>query len=413
MNIATPLCEFLRSNSLKCEVRPCIVAIPANNEADLLPLCLSALAMQRDEVGAPLLAGSFAVLLLANNCDDATVGIARRMAKSLPYALHIVERALSPDKANAGFARKLAMDEAAMRLGASGRRDGVILTTDADSRADPTWIAATLDELAQGADAVAGFIDAEPLDFLELGPDFMARSRLEDVYLRLCTEISALCDPRPHDPWPNHRMASGASLAVTLQSYLAIGGLPPLPVGEDVALVERLEDAGARVRHAMRVKVATSCRLCGRARGGAADTMRDRYLRPDAECDANMEPAIAVARRYLWKHRLRKRHEAMSLGHVADRAARSRMDARTAKAARDASGLPFHTLWKQVEAANPRLRRKTVMRPADLPDEIARAERLLARLRGRRVRPAFSGYPTDIPPRASPQSAAHAAALPR
>jgi hypothetical protein len=51
-------------------------------------------------------------------------------------------------------------------------------------------------------------------------------------------------DPRPHDPWPRHASEPGASLAVTLQAYRAIGGLPCIAFGEDGALVAALTASG-------------------------------------------------------------------------------------------------------------------------------------------------------------------------
>jgi len=70
-----------------------------------------------------------------------------------------------------------------------------------------------LHEFGNGVDCVAGYIDAIPAEYIGLGGDFLSRGRLEDTYLRYIAEIYARCDPRPHDPWPNHRVSSGASLA--------------------------------------------------------------------------------------------------------------------------------------------------------------------------------------------------------
>jgi glycosyltransferase involved in cell wall biosynthesis len=50
-----------------------VVAIPAHDEAQLLPRCLAALAAQRN-------APPFAVMVLANNCTDDTEDVAQRLA---------------------------------------------------------------------------------------------------------------------------------------------------------------------------------------------------------------------------------------------------------------------------------------------------------------------------------------------
>ena len=206
--------------------------------------CLASLAVQRDQAGKPIASGTFEVLVFANNCSDDTAAMARSYGEMVPYRLHVVEDRLPPQRAHAGGARKVAMDRAADLLMAGRRHDGVILTTDADSRVQPLWIASNLAALADGVDAVAGYIDADAIENVSLGAGFLRRGRLEDVYLSHVAEIYALLDPRPHDPWPNHRVHSGASFAVTLEAYQAIGGLPSRALGEDAALAHALESAG-------------------------------------------------------------------------------------------------------------------------------------------------------------------------
>ena len=114
-----------------------------------------------------------------------------------------------------------------------------------------------------------------------------------------------MCDPRPHDPWPNHRVASGASLAVTIAAYQAIGGLPPRPVGEDQALQGfepgRLQGSS---RHGGGRYHLVPVRRPGA--GGAADTMRHRHAVPDAPCDEDIEPALDFTRRAMCRRRLRR-----------------------------------------------------------------------------------------------------------
>src|ERR1700749_3351908 len=67
------------------------VCIPARNEADRIGRCLAALAVQRDRNGAPVVPGSFGVLLLVNNSADATALVARSMALLVPYPLEGLE----------------------------------------------------------------------------------------------------------------------------------------------------------------------------------------------------------------------------------------------------------------------------------------------------------------------------------
>ncbi len=384
----TSICRYPQSQGRggKATRRPVIVAIPANNEAERIGACLAALVMQRDAMGAPLADGAFSILVFANNCSDETVVLARAWAASSPHPVSVVEETLPAAQANAGWARKRCMDLAADILARSGERDGVILTTDADSCAAPTWVSATLAAFDKGVDAVAGYIDAHPPEIVGLGPTFLRRGRLEDRYLRAVAEIDALCDPRAHDPWPRHRVSSGASLAVTLSAYRAIGGLPPKPVGEDAALTQALEEAGFAVRHAMDVCVSTSCRFDGRAPGGAADTIRHRHEVAEAPCDADLEPALHVLRRAALKGRLRHafgdagRCRAMLAGRFVPLSALPAL----LGAMREVRS--FATFWRLVVQASPVLDVPVTLRPSDLPREIERAEVILRRLRARPVR---------------------------
>jgi hypothetical protein len=189
-------------------------------------------------------------------------------------------------------------------------------------------------------------------------------------------------------------VASGASLAVTTEAYLAIGGLPPRAVGEDVALVEALNRAGFKVRHAMDVCVSTSCRFDGRARGGAADTMRHRHAVPDAPCDQNLEPALDATRRALCRRVLRVLWRAP--GHELDVfLARLMVQPQSAASIQNGEPRGFADLWDRVSGESPVLARRQLLRPSDLPRQIAIAEMILRHLRARR--PGAQTVPADTP----------------
>ncbi|MBA5770798.1 hypothetical protein, partial [Escherichia coli] len=68
----------------------------------------------------------------------------------------------------------------------------------------------------------------------------LERGRMEWQYQQLVAELQSRSDPEAHDPWPRHNQNCGASAAVTLDAYRRIGGLPPIPVGEDRALFEMI-----------------------------------------------------------------------------------------------------------------------------------------------------------------------------
>ncbi len=360
----------------------------------------------------PLAFGSFSVLLLANNCRDATIDVARAFGKVAPFPLDVVDCHLPPSEAHAGGARRAAMDRAADRLETDGARDGVILTTDADSRAQPTWVAATLAGFTPGVDAVAGYIDADAEEYLALGSGFLHRGRLEDRYLSRVAELYALLDPRRHDPWPNHRVHSGAAIAVTLSAYRAIGGLPVRALGEDSALAQVLDEAGFLIRHSMDAVVTTSCRFDSRAPGGAGDTMRARHEDLEAPCDGDLEPADRLFRRARARGSLRRLHASAQLGDDLSWRRRLGLDRGEAAALSVAAAdLPFARLWRQIEAKSLSLQLGAPLRPSDLPRQIEAIERLLGRLK--RLTPQRSTGPIDIQALAEPRPDAIAVPLTR
>ncbi len=257
-----------------CEVS---VAIPARDEAASVGAAVAALAAQRDLAGRPFGAERYEVIVLANNCRDATAAAARTAAaaarRRAPGArVHVVEAWLPAGDAHSGGARRRAMELAAARLGALGptRRGGprVLATTDADTTVAPDWLAATLAAVAGGADAVGGRVTAAALDGL---PAAARALYLYDAgYRHLAAAVEARLDPEPHDPWPRHHQYFGASLAVTVDAYARVGGMPAAAALEDVRFHDALVRAGLRVRHSPLVRARTSARALGRARVGLA-----------------------------------------------------------------------------------------------------------------------------------------------
>jgi GT2 family glycosyltransferase len=347
----------------------CVIAIPVKDEVARLPACLTALQTQQDALRRP-----FGVVLLVNNCSDESAKVARALSEGLAFPLRVVEATFPPNAAHAGSARRAAMDIAAEWLSNSGRR-GVILTTDADSQVPPRWIAENLTAIEAGADAVLGRIALDEEGDL-LPAELHRRGRLEGAYEALLTELSALLDPLDHNPWPHHATISGASIAVTREIYLRIGGLPPVPLGEDKALVRELSRHDAKIRFCPNIQVVTSGRVHGRAPGGVADTLRLRSLATNACCDEALEPFRASIRRAKWRRRLRRLHSA---GALIDDNSWVR-DLRVPASLFPLSASSFGTLWSTVETASPRLGRIRLT-PAELPAQIAGARLALTKLR--------------------------------
>ncbi len=282
---------------------PVIVCIPAHDEAARIARLLASLAAQTgfdEDRRLP-------VLLFANNCGDATEPVARDFADTRAGAaldLAVVAAGLPPGEAHVGVARRTAMELACARIG--NAPEGVLLSTDADAWLPPEWVASNLAAL-RGAEIVGGrlVIDVERPD--------PALARLNgdiERYWRGVRAIEERLDPQEHDPAPRHGDHTGASLALRVATYRAVGGLPPLPRGEDNALVARVQEAGGRLRHDPAVCVHVSDRRDGRAAGGMASEMvrrqavlegRDGYLLPSPAHWRRIVTRRAALRR-LWRN---------------------------------------------------------------------------------------------------------------
>ncbi len=269
------------------------VIVPARDEADRLPVLLAALDAQRDAGGRPFPAGSVEALVLVNNSTDGSAEIARAVA---PPWVRVAEVTLGPAEAHVGRARQLLMDAACARLLAAGQPDGVICSTDADTRPAPDWLAMTAAEMS-GVDAVGGRALLLPDERDALAPGVRRWALLEIAYRRAVESLRDLYAPEPWDPAPRHHHHFGASLAVRAGAYAAVGGLPPRERYEDIALVHALWADGRRVRHSDRVKVWTSARTDGRARGGLAADLARWAEHAARGTEPTVEPAAAAERR--------------------------------------------------------------------------------------------------------------------
>ena len=348
------------------DVRPrAIVAIPVRNEEDRIVACLDALARQ---VG--LGEADLGIVLLLNNCTDGTAAVV--VTIDMPWPMRVIIR--NDPAASAGWARRIAMDAASAWLAETSVTDGVLLTSDADSRVGPDWVARNLAAISAGADLVAGRISLDSDEAASLPERLHARGRLEAEYEALLIEIDARLDPDPGNPWPCHWSKSGATLAVRHAVYRAVGGMPDMATGEDRAFVDTVRSHDFVVRHACDIEVVTSGRLDGRASGGVADTIKLRCDKPESPCDDRLERLHWLIARTIWRRRLRRLHHkgqidatwrwapALSIrGAVAKAIARSRS---------------FGSAYAAIEAASPRLAYLPIQ-PKHLPRQIGRAARVL------------------------------------
>ncbi len=219
------------------------VVVPARDEAMLLPACLAALAQAArhpDVAGVPVL-----VVVVADRCTDDTAEIGRAAGA----------RVLVTEAGNVGAARHAGTLAVLQEAAARGVADDRVwlACTDADSRVPGDWLALQRTGAQSGVDAVVGTVQVADWSGL---PDHVP-ARFLDAY----------------EAWrgagvTGHPHVHGANLGVRGSAYRAVGGFPPLPVSEDVALVGALLGAGRVVLRTPASPVVTSARRTPRAEGG-------------------------------------------------------------------------------------------------------------------------------------------------
>lgn len=256
------------------------IAVPVRDEAMRIGRLLTALAHAAQECALPVSA-----LLLANDCIDDSVAVARGFAHP---ALRVrIRQTRSPaGLSSAGRARRAAMDMAACP-------GALLMTTDADATPGPGWIAAALEAVAAGADLVCGAITAEAPHVLATRSGARITSA-EVAHAALQHEVrhglDQIAGRQPLGGARPHYMESGASMAIRADSYLAIGGLPARDHSEDRALVHLAEQKGLGIVYAPDMTARVSARLEGRAEGGMAACLRHRMQHEDPLADQAMLP---------------------------------------------------------------------------------------------------------------------------
>ena len=243
-----------------------IVVVPARDEAARIGDCLRALAHQRGVAPA-----SYEVIVILDGCRDRTAAVLRALAAQEPE-LRVHAVALAPPQ-GVGRARRHGMDLACERLLEIGGGEGLIASTDADSIVAEDWLACQLALARGGARAIGGHIELHPQEADALTP----RAVLEREG-RASERMRALLERTPGDALAEHHQFSGASLALTADTYRRCGGLPVRAALEDEALEHELQARGVPIHRSRSVRVSTSARVDGRApRGLARDLARSDW----------------------------------------------------------------------------------------------------------------------------------------
>jgi glycosyltransferase involved in cell wall biosynthesis len=215
-----------------------VVVVPAHNEIEHLPRCLSALLAASLHAPMPVL-----IVVVLDACDDGSEHLGERFGPNVHF--------ISSDAGNVGAARAAGFEYA--RSACTGIDPARIwfATTDADTVVGSRWLSRMV---KAHADMVLGTVRI-PL-------------------WRLPAEVSRRYMAAYKSTGPGHDHIHGANMGFRADAYWAVGGFRPLATGEDVDLVARFESAHMSIHRDAKLSVATSAREEGRAPRGFADHLR-------------------------------------------------------------------------------------------------------------------------------------------
>ncbi|MFJ3954097.1 glycosyltransferase [Streptomyces libani] len=244
------------------------VVVPAHNEAQELPGALDAV---RTAARHPALADLPVVtVVVADACTDATPAVAAQRGAA------VIEL---PDR-NVGAARAAGVAHALHLLRPHGERTWIV-TTDADSRVPPHWLAHQLHHARQGWHCIVGTVRLAHRPVLPV----TTVARHNAHYFA----------GRPS--WPllwRHPHVHGANLGIAAGPYRAAGGFPALTHGEDRALVAALERRGCPILRTDECPVRTSGRPDPRAPHGFGTFLRQLSLGLDLDFDRDLAAPVVV-----------------------------------------------------------------------------------------------------------------------
>ena len=156
-----------------------IVVVPARDEEERIGACLLALAGQRGHRSEQLRGLPRSRSLPRRHPRPrARVGLGGAERLTLTILDSLIP--------GVGHARRAGMDAACRRLLDAGVPDGLIATTDADSRVAADWLAVQLELAAAGARAIGGRIELDPHEAALLPPGVLA-SRHDQARERLAS----------------------------------------------------------------------------------------------------------------------------------------------------------------------------------------------------------------------------------
>ncbi|MBM6401564.1 glycosyltransferase [Phycicoccus sonneratiae] len=217
-----------------------VVTVPARDEEELLGRCLDSVLTAVTTLHPAHPTVRVSVVVALDRCVDGSASVATRAGVEV---VHV-------DVGAVGAARRAAVAAGLARARASGSptHRTWLAGTDADCVVPTHWLLRQLELAAAGADLVVGTVV----------PDEVVDPRVLRAWWAR------------HELHEGHRHVHGANLGVRADAYLEVGGFPPLPVHEDVALVEAVRATGRRWVGTDGTRVRTSARTESRVDGGFA-----------------------------------------------------------------------------------------------------------------------------------------------
>jgi glycosyltransferase involved in cell wall biosynthesis len=218
------------------------VLIPARNEEELLPRCLSSVLIARAHLAGPMTSD---IVVVADSSTDRTAQIAAEI-------LHSTGTVLNADVRTAGTSRASAAKTALARNRVPLERCWLV-NTDADCVIPPSWLIDQIRLAEQGVEAIAGSVSVDSFAEREVADRFRASYTMR--------------------PDGSHPHIHGANLGVRADVYLRAGDWADLSSAEDHDLWRRLVDAQSATVSTSRIKVSTRGRRLGRAPHGFAGAL--------------------------------------------------------------------------------------------------------------------------------------------
>jgi glycosyltransferase involved in cell wall biosynthesis len=238
------------------------VVIPAHNEQARIGGCLRRLRTALALVPSGI---RVEVSVVLDRCHDGSPQLVDALLGSWPgaRALPVSSR---PGGAGVGYVRDLGVRDVLRRLRPAPAERVWLLSTDADTEVPAHWVLEQLRYAAAGAHGVAGMADLADESHLSDNTRQRYRKILDDGMRG-----------------GEHGHVYAANLGVRADAYLRCGGFPARGHGEERHLWAAMAADGCRLRRPSDLRVRTSARTRGRARGGVADLLRSFQVESSAD----------------------------------------------------------------------------------------------------------------------------------